>query len=40
MYTEFALGPSVRVTVATGDDGEEVIARAALSSAKLPGNQR
>jgi len=39
LHTEFALGPSVRVTVATGDDGEAVIARAraALSAAKLPG---
>jgi hypothetical protein len=31
----------VRVTVASGDDGEEVIARAraALVTVKLPGNQ-
>jgi hypothetical protein len=28
LHTEFALGPNLRVTVATGDDGEDVIARA------------
>lgn len=41
LHTEFALGPSVRVTVATGHDGEEVIARAraALNGDKLPGDQ-
>jgi HD-GYP domain-containing protein (c-di-GMP phosphodiesterase class II) len=41
LHTEFAVGPAVRVTVASGDDGEEVIARAraALVTVKLPGNQ-
>jgi HD-GYP domain-containing protein (c-di-GMP phosphodiesterase class II) len=28
LHTEFAVGPDVRVTVASGDDGEDVIARA------------
>ena len=42
LHTEFALGPRVRVAVASGDADEDVIARAraALSGAELPENRR
>jgi GGDEF domain-containing protein len=42
LHTEFTLGPKVRVSVASGDDAEDVIARAraALSDPKLPGSRR
>jgi hypothetical protein len=41
LHTEFALGPRVRVAVASGDADKEIIARAraALSGAELPENR-